>query len=166
MSAWRGDASGMKPKVGDQAPDFTATVVDAETENEISLSQLSGQKVVLVFYPRDSTPGCTLQACSMRDNWSEIQNKAQVFGVSADGVGSHRKFITKRNLPYPLIADEDKKIITDYGVWVQKSMMGKKFMGIERSTFVIGVDGRIETVLEKVSPAKHTKKLLEALEQE
>ncbi len=153
----------MKPQVGDTAPDFRATVVDKEIESQISLSDLRGERVVLVFYPKDNTPGCTIQACSLREHWGEIQSKARIFGVSVDSVASHRKFIVKRNLPYPLIADEDKKIVTDYGVWVQKSMMGKKFMGIERSTFVIGVDGKIEAVLEKVSPLSHTEQLAKIL---
>lgn len=145
------------------APEFRATVVDGETESQISLSDLRGERVVLVFYPKDNTPGCTIQACSLREHWGDIQGKARVFGVSADGVASHRKFISKKNLPYPLIADEDKQIVNAYGVWVQKSMMGKKFMGIERSTFVIGADGRIEAVMEKVSPLSHTQQLSEIL---
>lgn len=153
----------MKPKVGEMAPDFTAKVVDGETETEISLADLRGGKVVLVFYPRDNTPGCTIQACSLRDHWDGIRGKARVFGVSADSVASHRKFISKRDLPYALIADEDKAICEAYGVWIQKSMMGKKFMGIERSTFVIGADGKLEAILEKVSPMSHTEKLTEIL---
>lgn len=153
----------MKPKVGEQAPEFRATVVDGENESEVCLSELRGQRVVLVFYPRDNTPGCTIQACSLRDHWEEIRGKARVFGVSADSVASHRKFISKKKLPYPLIVDEARSIIEGYGVWVSKSMMGKKFMGIERSTFVIGPDGKIEAVLEKVSPAKHTQQLLEII---
>jgi peroxiredoxin Q/BCP len=153
----------MKPKIGDMAPEFRATVVDGETKSQISLSDLRGERVVLVFYPKDNTPGCTIQACSLREHWGDIQGKARVFGVSADGVASHRKFISKKNLPYPLIADEDKQIVNAYGVWVQKSMMGKKFMGIERSTFVIGADGRIEAVMEKVSPLSHTQQLSEIL---
>lgn len=158
-----GEARGMKPKVGDMAPEFRATVVDGENESQVSLSDLRGERVVLVFYPKDNTPGCTIQACSLREHWGDIQGKARVFGVSADSVASHRKFISKKNLPYPLIADEDKQIVNAYGVWVQKSMLGKKFMGIERSTFVIGVDGKIEAVLEKVSPLSHTEKLSEIL---
>lgn len=161
--AARGDALPMKPKIGDAAPDFTATVVDGETESEISLKNLRGETVVLVFYPKDNTPGCTIQACSLRENWDEIEGKAHVFGVSADNVASHKKFISKKNLPYPLIADVDKTIVEAYGVWVQKSMMGKKFMGIERSTFVIGPDGKIKAVLEKVSPLGHTEQLLGVL---
>jgi|GEM_PF-225999 len=158
-----GDAPSMKPKVGEMAPEFTATVVDGESELQISLADLLGERVVLYFYPKDSTPGCTIQACSLRDHWGEIKGKAKVFGVSADSVVSHRKFISKKRLPYPLIADEDKAIANAYGVWVQKSIMGKKFMGIERSTFVIGADGKIEAVLEKVSPLSHTAKLSEFL---
>lgn len=153
----------MKPQVGEMAPEFTATVVDGENELEISLEKLRGETVVLFFYPKDSTPGCTIQACSMRDHWDVIQGKARVFGVSADSVASHRKFISKRNLPYPLIADVDRKIAEAYGVWVEKSMLGKKFMGIERSTFVIGPDGKITAVMEKVSPLNHSEKLLKIL---
>jgi peroxiredoxin Q/BCP len=153
----------MKPNVGEMAPDFTAAVVDGETETELTLSSLRGETVVLVFYPKDSTPGCTIQACSLRDHWAELEGKARVFGVSADGAASHKKFISKRQLPYPLIADADKAICEAYGVWVQKSMMGKKFAGVERSTFVIAPDGRIKAVLEKVSPLSHTEKLLKIL---
>jgi peroxiredoxin Q/BCP len=149
----------MKPKVGEMAPDFRATVVDGESESELSLADLRGETVVLVFYPKDNTPGCTIQACSLRDHWDEIKGKARIFGVSADGAASHTKFIAKKRLPYPLIADEDKAIAEAYGVWVQKSMLGKKFMGIERSTFVIAPDGKIAAVLEKVSPLKHTEQL-------
>jgi len=145
------------------APEFRATVVDGGNESQMTLSDLRGERVVLVFYPKDNTPGCTIQACSLRDHWEDIKGKAKVFGVSADSVQSHSKFISKKNLPYPLIADEDKAIVNAYGVWVQKSMMGKKFMGIERSTFVIGVDGKLEAILEKVSPLSHTGKLVELL---
>ena len=158
VKLWR-----MKPKVGEKAPEFHATVVDGESEAEVSLAELRGQRVVLVFYPRDNTPGCTLQACSLRDRWEEIRGKVRVFGVSADKVASHKKFISSKQLPYPLIADEDQSIVKDYGVWVEKRMMGKTFMGIERSTFVIGPDGMIEAVLEKVSPKKHTEQLLEII---
>lgn len=145
------------------APEFRAIAVEGETETEVSLADLRGERVVLVFYPRDNTPGCTIQACSLRDHWGEIKGKARVFGVSADSTASHKKFIAKRELPYPLLADTDKEICEAYGVWVQKSMMGRKFMGIERSTFVIGTDGKIEAVLEKVSPVGHLGKLSEIL---
>lgn len=145
----------MKPKVGDMAPEFTATVADAQGSRELTLSSLRGQRVVLVFYPKDNTPGCTLQACALRDGWDEVKGKAAIFGVSPDGVASHRKFIDKKELPYPLVSDENRGIVEAYGVWVEKSFLGKKFMGTERTTFVIGTDGRIEAVLEKVSPVKH-----------
>jgi thioredoxin-dependent peroxiredoxin len=145
------------------APEFRAIAVEGENETEISLADLRGERVVLIFYPKDNTPGCTIQACSLRDHWGEIKGKARVFGVSADSAASHKKFIAKRELPYPLLADTDRAICEAYGVWVQKSMMGKKFMGIERSTFVIGVDGKIEAILEKVSPVGHTDKLSKIL---
>ncbi len=153
----------MKPKVGDKAPEFRAVAVECEKEYEVGLADFKGQRVVLVFYPKDSTPGCTIQACALRDEWSEIQGKAVVFGVSADRAASHRKFISNQNLPYPLIADVDRQIVEAYGVWVEKSMMGKKFMGIERTTFIIGADGRIEAVMEKVSPKTHAAELIELL---
>lgn len=145
------------------APEFRAIAVEGESETEVSLSDLRGERVVLIFYPKDNTPGCTIQACSLRDHWDEIKGKARVFGVSADSAASHKKFIAKRNLPYPLLADTERAICEAYGVWVQKSMIGKKFMGIERSTFVIGVDGKIEAILEKVSPVGHTDKLSKIL---
>jgi peroxiredoxin Q/BCP len=153
----------MKPATGDPAPDFEATVVDGDREGHLKLSDLRGEKVALVFYPKDSTPGCTIQACALRDGWEEIRGKARIFGVSADGVKSHLNFIRKRELPYPLISDEDRGICEAYGVWVEKSFMGRKFMGIERTTFVIGADGRISAVLEKVSPPKHLALLKESL---
>lgn len=153
----------MKPVVGDVAPDFDVPFVEGETEGRVRLSELRGKKVVLVFYPKDSTPGCTIQACALRDGWEEIREKARVLGVSADGVASHRKFIKKRELPYPLISDEERKVVEAYGVWVEKSFMGKRFMGIERSTFVIDEEGRIVRVFEKVSPGKHLDLLVEAL---
>ncbi|RYD34923.1 MAG: peroxiredoxin [Verrucomicrobiaceae bacterium] len=153
----------MKPATGDPAPDFDATVVDGTREDRVKLSDLRGEKVALVFYPKDSTPGCTIQACALRDGWEDIREKARIYGVSADGVKSHLNFIRKRELPYPLIADEDRRICEAYGVWVEKSFMGRKFMGIERTTFVIGGDGRISAILEKVSPPKHLALLKEAL---
>ena len=154
----------MKPQIGEPAPDFTASMVGGpQGEGVLTLSQLRGKPVALVFYPRDNTPGCTIQACALRDGWDEIAEKIQVFGVSTDSIASHRKFISKRNLPYPLIADEDRAIVEAYGVWGEKSFMGKKFMGIERTTFVIGADGRIQAVLEKVSPPKHLELLLNAI---
>lgn len=154
----------VKPKIGDMAPDFTAPVAGGEYgEGEtVTLSELRGERVVLVFYPKDDTPGCTTQACALRDGWAELRGRARIFGVSVDPLKSHRKFIAKHSLPYPLIADEDQKIVNAYGVWVEKSMYGKTFMGTERTTFLIGPDGRIEAVLEKPVPGKHLE-LLEAV---
>ncbi|MFT3989857.1 MAG: peroxiredoxin [Luteolibacter sp.] len=155
----------MKLEIGSQAPEFTAPVVGAPYQDGemLSLSSLRGRTVVLVFYPKDSTPGCTLQACALRDGWEDLQEKASVFGVSVDSEKSHRRFIEKHQLPYPLIADVEKRIVEAYGVWVRKSMFGKKYMGIERSTVVIGPDGRIRAILEKVSPLGHLKQLQEVL---
>lgn len=153
----------MKPRIGDPAPLFTAPVIGEEYAEDalISLEDLRGDRVVLVFYPKDDTPGCTKQACALRDGWATVKSKARIFGVSIDPVKKHRKFIAKYELPYPLISDEDQSIVNAYGVWLEKSMYGKKFMGSERSTFVIGADGRIEAILEKVSPEQHLA-LLEA----
>lgn len=155
----------MKPQPGQVAPDFTASVVgDGYDEaGKLTLSDLKGSRVVLYFYPRDLTPGCTIQACALRDDWAGIPKDVKLFGVSPDDAKSHRKFIDKKSLPFPLISDEDNAIAESYGVWVQKSLFGKKYMGTERSTFVIGADGMIEAVLEKVSPGKHFKLLTEAL---
>ena len=155
----------MKPALGSPAPDFTAPVTGEGYGDDasVTLSDLRGQRVVLVFYPKDDTPGCTKQACALRDGWDDVKAKARIYGVSIDPVKSHRKFITKHSLPYPLIADEDQSIVNAYGVWVEKSMYGKTFLGTERSTFVIGADGAIEAVLEKVSPDEHLTKLREVL---
>jgi peroxiredoxin Q/BCP len=155
----------MKPAIGSPAPDFTAPVTGGDLGDDatVSLSDLRGQRVVLVFYPKDDTPGCTKQACALRDGWDDLRAKARIFGVSIDPVKKHRKFISKYDLPYPLIADEDQSIVNAYGVWVEKSMYGKTFMGTERSTFVIGADGAIEAVLEKVSPDEHLAQLRETL---
>jgi len=156
----------MKPKVGDRAPEFKVRVVGGVYQDgeEISLSQLLDKPVVLVFYPKDNTPGCTIQACAIRDNWDQLKDKAHIFGVSVDDEKSHRKFIDKKSLPYPLLADTEKAIVQAYGVWVEKSMFGKKYMGIERSSFVIGTDGVITDVLEKVKPGGHLDQLTEALQ--
>lgn len=155
----------MKPQLGQLAPTFTAAVTGNPyaAGATLSLSDLRGERVVLVFYPKDDTPGCTNQACALRDHWAELQGKARIFGVSVDPVKSHDRFIAKYGLPYPLIADEDGAIVAAYGVWVEKSMYGKKYMGTERSSFVIGADGRIEAVLEKVAPDAHLARLIEVL---
>ncbi|MEM0897088.1 MAG: thioredoxin-dependent thiol peroxidase [Verrucomicrobiota bacterium] len=154
------------PEVGDQAPDFTAPVVGGDYGEgaHITLSELTGKKpIVLYFYPKDDTPGCTTQACAIRDHWGELQKKAHVFGLSVDSVEKHEKFIAKHNLPFPLIADLDQQVVLHYGVWVEKNMYGKKFMGIARTTFVIGTDGIITHIFPKVKPSDHVDMLLEAL---
>jgi peroxiredoxin Q/BCP len=154
-----------KPAIEKKAPDFTAAVVGGayNAGDTVTLSKLKGKPVVLCFYPKDDTPGCTKQACGLRDSWQKLSKKAHVFGVSTDAVKSHEKFIKKHGLPFPLISDEDQKIVNAYGVWVEKSMYGKKYMGTERSTFVIDADGKIAAVFEKVKPEEHVDLLLGAL---
>lgn len=150
---------------GDKAPDFTATAVggrygDGKT---VTLEDLRGRPVVLYFYPKDDTPGCTTQACGLRDSWPNLEKKAEIFGVSIDSEKSHQKFIAKYQLPFPLLADPEKKLVNDYGVWVEKSMYGRKYMGAERTTFVIDAEGRIAAVLRKVKPTEHVEQLEAAL---
>ena len=154
-----------KPAVESQAPDFTAAVAGGTypSGETVTLSQLRGKPVVLYFYPKDDTPGCTKQACALRDDWAALSEKVLVFGISTDPLKSHEKFIKKYDLPFPLIADDDQKIVNAYGVWVEKSLYGKKYMGTERSTFVIGADGRITAILEKVKPDEHLAQVLAML---
>ncbi len=136
--------------VGDTAPDFTTTTGDGRT---VSLSDYRGKRVVLYFYPKDDTPGCTAQACSFRDAYPVIEEKnAVVLGVSPDGGKSHQKFKTKYKLPFDLLVDEDHAISEAYGVWTQKSMFGKKYMGIQRSHFVIDENGKLAAVYYDVKP--------------
>jgi peroxiredoxin Q/BCP len=152
---------------GHAAPDFTAEVVGGEygeTPATISLSDFRGHPVVLYFYPKDDTPGCTKQACELRDRWTEMSRSgAKIFGVSVDSIKSHLAFIRKQSLPFALIADPDKTIVQAYNVWVEKSMYGKKYMGTERSTFVIDPDGIIKSVFRKVKPEEHADKLADEL---
>jgi thioredoxin-dependent peroxiredoxin len=152
-------------QVGDDAPDFEATAIGGEYGDgqSISLKALRGKPVVLYFYPKDDTPGCTVQACGIRDAWGDLKTRATLFGVSADPAVSHRKFIDKFALPFPLLSDGDKEIANAYGVWVEKSFMGKKHMGIERSTFVIDPAGRIAAIFRKVKPENHVALLQDAL---
>lgn len=154
-----------KPALNSKAPDFTAPVVGGSYKDgdTVTLSELKGQPVVLYFYPKDDTPGCTKQACGLRDGWKSIAQKALVFGVSTDPLKSHAKFVKKYELPFPLIADEDQKIVNAYGVWVEKSMYGKTYLGTERSTFIIGKDGKIAAILEKVKPEVHLEAVLALL---
>jgi peroxiredoxin Q/BCP len=152
-------------RVGDPAPNFRATAVGGEygAGQEVSLADLRGSPVVLYFYPKDDTPGCTAQACGLRDAWSDLSAGARIFGVSVDSAASHAKFIGKYQLPFPLLSDSEKKIVEAYGVWVEKSMYGKKYMGAERSTFVIDGRGRISAIFRKVKPDEHVTILRDAL---
>jgi peroxiredoxin Q/BCP len=148
-------------KAGDVAPDFEATT---DTGARIKLSDLRGKRVVLYFYPKDDTPGCTTQSCGFRDAYPLIEEKnAVVLGVSPDGVKSHAKFRTKFNLPFTLLVDEDHAISEAYGVWVEKSMYGKKYMGIERSHFVIDEHGTIVEAAVKVKPEESVERAVAAL---
>jgi peroxiredoxin Q/BCP len=151
----------MKPAVGTQAPDFSMQADDGTT---VSRDALLGQRYVMYFYPKDDTAGCTAQACSLRDNFERVTDAGiAVFGVSPDPVRSHQKFKAKYELPYPLLADEGHAVADAYGVWVQKSYMGRSYEGVERSSFIIGPDRRIEHVLERVKPTEHVDLVLEAL---
>lgn len=154
-----------QPEPGDQAPEFHAPVVGGTFTSpaDIGIHDLRGRTVVLYFYPKDDTPGCTRQACGLRDGWARISKKATVFGVSVDSVKSHEKFIRKHELPFALISDEDHAIAEAYGVWVEKKLYGRTYMGTERTTFVIAPDGVIRAVLPKVKPEEHLELLLEHL---
>jgi peroxiredoxin Q/BCP len=148
-------------KVGDKAPQFTLPSGDGKN---VSLKEFRGKKVVLYFYPKDDTPGCTSEACSFRDNLGRVKRKgAVVLGISADSVESHKKFIKKYDLPFPLLSDESKEILKAYDVWKQKSFMGRKFMGIERTTFIIDEEGNILRIFLKVKVEGHTDDVLDAL---
>jgi thioredoxin-dependent peroxiredoxin len=147
-------------KEGDSAPDFTVKDQDG---NDIKLADYRGQKVVLYFYPKDDTPGCTKEACSFRDaNDVYAEKGIKVFGVSTDSEKSHQKFIAKYDLPFTLLADTDKKIVNDYGVYGEKSMYGKKYMGVNRMTFLIDEDGKIAKVFNKVNVSEHATEVLNA----
>lgn len=148
-------------KEGDKAPAFTAKTSGGKT---VSLSDHLGKRVVLYFYPRDNTPGCTKEACAFRDLNKKFKSaKAVVLGVSTDSIKSHDRFVEKFELPFLLLADEDKKIVKAYGVWGQKKFMGREFMGTRRMTFLIGPDGRIEKIWNTVKPAEHAGEVLEAI---
>lgn len=154
-------AKELKLKEGDLAPDFTAPTNGG---GKISLSDFRGKNVILYFYPRDNTPGCTKEACSFRDEFAEFKKKgAVILGVSTDSVKSHDKFAAKFKLPFTLVVDEDKKIVKAYGVWGQKTFMGMNFLGTNRVTFLIGPDGRIKKIWPKVKVAEHAQEILAAL---
>ena len=151
----------MAPNVGDTAPDFTLPDQNGEP---VTLSSLKGKSVVLYFYPKADTPGCTTQACSVRDHSGDYKKlDAVVLGVSPDPVKKIAKFDTKYGLGFPLLGDEDHSVAEAYGVWVEKSMYGRTYMGMERSTFVIGPDGKVTHIFRKVKPAEHDKLVLDAL---
>lgn len=148
-------------KQGDKAPEFTAK---DQNGNSISLSQFKGKKVVLYFYPKDSTPGCTAEACDFRDNYQGLKAQGiDVLGVSIDDEKSHQKFITKYELPFTLLADTDKAIVEAYGVWGEKSMYGKKYMGTNRTTFIIDEEGNIAHIISKVDTKAPTEQVLELI---
>jgi len=149
-------------KAGDKAPEFTAK---DQNGNTVSLSDFKGKNVILYFYPKDDTPGCTAEACSFRDNYQSLLSQGfAVIGVSTDNEKSHKKFETKYNLPFPLIADTDKSIVEAYSVWVEKNMYGKKFMGTARTTFLIDKDGLITSVIEKVNTTNSSQQVLDLLQ--
>lgn len=148
-------------KEGSKAPDFKAAASNGQT---IALENLKGKNVVLYFYPKDDTPGCTIEACGFRDTTKDIEKLgAMVLGVSPDSLKSHQKFVDKFKLPFILLADEDKKIVQDYGVWGQKSFMGRQYMGVNRTTFIIDKTGKVARVFEKVKPQGHNQEVIEAL---
>lgn len=148
----------IKLKTGDKAPAFKGVNENGE---KISLSGYKGKKLVLYFYPKDDTPGCTAEACDLRDNYKMFKKKGyEILGVSPDKETAHQKFIAKYELPFSLVADTDHAIAEAYGTWGEKSMYGRKYMGILRTTFVIDEKGKIETVIEKVDTKEHTKQIL------
>ena len=156
-------AAGAALKVGQKAPDFT---VSNDAGEKVKLSEYKGKKVVLYFYPKDDTPGCTVEACAFRDGIDEIKRRgAVVIGVSTDSVESHKKFKKKFDLNFPLLADTDKKIAEAYGTWKEKSMYGKKYMGIERTTFIIDEQGKVSHIFPKVKVQEHYDEVLDALDE-
>jgi peroxiredoxin Q/BCP len=159
------NSGGLELAVGDEAPKFHAVAVGGEygKGSAVELAQFQGEPVVLYFYPKDDTPGCTVQACGLRDSWSDLGGKAHIFGVSTDSARSHEKFIEKFKLPFPLLTDASREIVNAYGVWVEKSMYGRKYMGTERSTFIIDAAGRIAAIFRKVKPEGHVALVREAL---
>ena len=151
----------LKLQVGDVAPPFT---VSTSGGGRLSLADYLGKNVILYFYPKDDTPGCTKEACAFRDNFADFKKRgAIVLGVSPDPVKSHDKFVEKFKLPFTLLADEDKKIVEAYGVWGEKSFMGRKYLGVYRVTFLIGPDGKIKKIWPAVKPDEHVEEVLAAL---
>jgi thioredoxin-dependent peroxiredoxin len=149
-------------KAGDAAPPFE---LEDDHGGRVRLADLAGEWVVLYWYPKDDTPGCTTEACEIRDSWSLISSEARLFGVSTDSVKSHQKFRDKFSLPFPLLADAEHRVSDAYGVWGPKKFMGREYMGVDRATFIIGPDGRFAKVFEKVTPAGHALEILQALKE-
>ena len=148
----------MKRTVGEKAPDFS---LPDQTGQEQTLSQYRGKWVLLYFYPKDDTPGCTKEACGIRDAWKDFQkNNIQVFGVSVDPVQSHAKFVKKYSLPFTLLADEQKELVKTYDVWGKKKFMGREYMGIKRVSFLIDPKGMISKIYETVKPEEHAEEVL------
>ena len=149
-------------KAGDDAPAFS---LESDRGETVALEAMRGKWVVLYWYPKDDTPGCTTEACEIRDSWSLISGDAELFGISPDSVKSHEKFRDKYNLPFPLLADADHKVSEAYGVWGQKNFMGREYMGVDRATFIVGPDGKLARVFEKVKPAGHALEIMQALKE-
>jgi peroxiredoxin Q/BCP len=153
----------MELKVGHKAPSFKLKNQDGKT---ISSSDLKGKPIVLYFYPKDDTSGCTKEACNFRDEFPKFgKMKAEIIGVSADSVESHKKFVEKYRLPFNLLSDEKKEVVEKYGVWKEKNMYGRKYMGIVRSTFIIDASGKISNIFTKVKVDKHNQEVMEALKE-
>lgn len=150
----------MTLKIGDRIPDILGINQDGE---EVKASDFTGHKLILYFYPKDSTPGCTAEACSFRDNFSELRKAGyQILGVSVDNEKSHKKFIEKQQLPFPLIADVDKKLVEAFGVWGEKTLAGRKYMGTFRTTFLINESGIIESIIgpKEIKTKEHAEQIL------
>jgi thioredoxin-dependent peroxiredoxin len=147
----------MQLNIGDKAPDFAIPDQDGLVHK---LSDYAGRKLVIYFYPKDDTPGCTAQACNLRDNYYDLRQKGyEVIGVSVDSEKSHQKFIQKFELPFTLLADTEKRMVTDYGVWQEKSMYGRKYMGVMRHTFIIDEQGVIQDIITKVDTKEHAQQI-------
>lgn len=145
--------------IGDKAPNFK---INDQDGNEVQLSDYAGKKIIFYFYPKDQTPGCTAQACNLRDHYQELSDAGYiVLGISSDSEKSHQKFIAKQNLPFTLLADPDKVVHELYGTWVEKKMYGRTYMGTARTTFVIDEEGVISDIIAKVKTKDHTKQILE-----
>jgi peroxiredoxin Q/BCP len=152
----------MSLKINDKAPNFTAKALIKGKEKEIKLTDFKGKKIVIYFYPKDLTPGCTVQACNLRDNYSELEkNNITIIGVSKDSIKSHSNFITKKELPFILVSDENLEINKAYGVWEKKKFMGKEYMGTKRKTFLIDENLKIGNIINKPNVKNHTQEILE-----